>query len=573
MEIYLQVYLSVILISKWTFSLTIQEEHDFSGLIQEQIGYPNLTCSKLNTTIYISLDNNSVALNSAISPDKIFSCSNGYIKILDCYCAGYNNNTKTVEFGSCFYNCNRVSHKNLFDSPYKKMKWVNGSNLVATCPSYFNRSGTLCGQCIEGFSPLVYSYELACVVCPSSKLNVLLYILYVYFPLTVFCILIVLLKVNATASHLKGYILVCQGISLPVLARFLYITHKYENAPVIKLMNFLMTMYGIWNVDIFRALNQHLCLSLDTLSTFSLDLAVGAFPLLFMTAVYILSNVKFSILKKVLLLLSSLITLLKIKTSLIDVCGTFLVLSHVKFLNVCFDVLLFTRVYSLSTSGNLTHTLRWYYDANITYFGPKHMPLAILSLAILFLNVILPIFLIVLYPMKIFQSCLNRCSCHWHVLHTYMDLFHASYRDGTEPRTMDCRWFGAVIIGVRVILFLTGSLTLDAVFFSYAGTLMVLLALAILLIQPYKETKETHYYSDLMFVLLLATYYVSICSIMEADVKHHRVIKFCYGIALLTSFVPFLYFFYLINKLFVIKVVFVLYRKIKHQIHVIHHVT
>ncbi len=570
MEIYLQVYLSVILISKWTFSLTIQEGHDFSGLIQEQIGYPNLTCSKLNKTIYISLDNNSV--NSAISPDQIFSCRDGKINILDCYCASYNNSTKTVEFGSCFYNCNRVSQKNLFNIPYKTMKWVNGSNLVATCPSFFNRSGTLCGQCNEGFSPLVYSYELACVVCPNSKLNVFLYILYVYVPLTVFCILIVLLKVNATASHLKGYILVCQGISLPILARFFYITHIYINAPVTQLMNFLTTMYGIWNVDIFRALNRHLCLSLDTLSTFSLDLAVGVFPLLFMTAVYFLSNVNKAILKKVLLPLHSLITSLKIKTSLIDVCGTFLVLSHVKFLNVCFDLLLFTRVYSLSTSGNLTHTLRWYYDANITYFGPKHMPLAILSLAILFMNVILPIFLIVLYPMKIFQSCLNRCSCHWHVLHTYMDLFYASYKDGTEPGTMDFRWFAAVIIGSRCIIFLTGSLTFDALFFSYASTLMVLLALAILLIQPYKETIEAHYYSDLMFILLLATYYVSICSFKEADAKHHREIKFCYGIALLTSFVPFLYFFYLINKLFVIKVVFVLYRKIKHQINVIHRV-
>ena len=51
MEIILQVYLLVILLSEWTFSLRIQEGLSFSGLIQEQIGYSSLTCSKLNTTI------------------------------------------------------------------------------------------------------------------------------------------------------------------------------------------------------------------------------------------------------------------------------------------------------------------------------------------------------------------------------------------------------------------------------------------------------------------------------------------------------------------------------------------
>ena len=39
-----------------------------------------------------------------------------------------------------------------------------------------NREGQLCGRCVEGFAPPVYSYSLRCVNCTDYHLNWLKYI-------------------------------------------------------------------------------------------------------------------------------------------------------------------------------------------------------------------------------------------------------------------------------------------------------------------------------------------------------------------------------------------------------------
>ena len=506
-----------------------------------QTVYPSLSCQANTTKMPFCLEYNSTTLNCADIPNEIFKCIDGKVKILDCYCANYNPKNGTIEFGKCFYNCNRVQ-RSLFDDPYNSLTVLYGSNLREPCQEA-SRSGTLCGKCKNNSFPLVYSYNLSCVNCTDYKTNVGLYLLEVYLPLTVFCVCIVLLKVNATASHLEGFILICQGLSLPVIARILSLAYRYEQASFINGVNALLTVYGIWNLDIFRALNRTLCLSLDTLSAFSLDLAVGAYPLLFITVVYFMSNLskKFQCLEKIVKPLGYIHRFFKVNTSLIDAFGTLLVLSHVKFMNVCFDLLLSTEVHILPNSGNLTSGLRWYYDASIVYFGDEHKPLAILSIFVLLFSAGLPTLFLTIYPFKVFHQCLNKITFRWYVLHTFMDMFHACYKDGTEPGTQDCRWFVGVLLTFRFTLYLTGFLTLNAVFFPYASILLVILAISILLIQPYKENRGRHSFSNLMFIILLASFYTSLCFIIEADRSHHRLIRIFYAVALVFAITPLLY--------------------------------
>jgi len=514
------------------------------------------TKPSINTLLFC-LDNNTICRrtkhgtsNCVEIPNKIFFCQDKNLSILDCYCLNYNKGNDEVEFGACFYNCHRVQSKGFLDDPYKTVQTPN-----SPCQSYFNRSGSLCGSCQPDYFPLVYSYELACTKCPNYSLNVWIYLLYVYGPLTLFCVLILLLKVNATASHLEGFIIACQGVSLPVLARLLYVVHYYKKPSYTNMLKFVLTAYSIWNLDIFRPLNQSLCLSLDTLGTYTLDLAIGAYPLLFVTAVYGISNVCSTRSSRVYQALvrpfQYLLKSLKVNTSLIDAFGTIFVLSHVKFMNTCLDLLVWSDVYMIPASGNITVSRRWYYDANVVYFGREHKPVAVVSILVLLFSFVLPTILLITYPLGLFQRCLNRMPFfRWYALHTFMDLFHACYKDGTKPGQRDCRWFVGVIIITRFLMCVVGLLNLNAVFFSYAAMLLVSVLLILLHIDPYKDSMKKHHYGNFMFFILLAMFYTSLSNIIEADRQRHQevTVHFSYAVALIVSVIPLLYFCYLIAR-------------------------
>ena len=74
-----------------------------------------------------------------------------------------------------------------------------------------------------------------------------------------------------------------------------------------------------------------------------------------------------------------------IKTSVIEVFATFLLLSNV---NVSFDLLTPTEVHNIN--GSLLG-LFLYYDASIAYFGTEHLPYAVLALLLLLIFVFLPV--------------------------------------------------------------------------------------------------------------------------------------------------------------------------------------
>ncbi len=134
--------------------------------------------------------------------------------------------------------------------------------------------------------------------------------------------------------------------------------------------------------------------------------------------------------------------------------------NYVKFLSVSFDLLAPVVVYQLSSSGKLTNSWGFFYDATVPYFGERNLPYAIPAIGVLTLFVILPTLLLILYPFRCFQKYLNLLPFRWYILHTFMDTFHGCYKDGTEPGTHDCRWFVSVPFLVRFTAMAIGLLTL-----------------------------------------------------------------------------------------------------------------
>ena len=88
------------------------------------------------------------------------------------------------------------------------------------------------------------------------------------------------------------------------------------------------------------------------------------------------------------------------KSSLIDAFSTFFFLLSMKCISACADFLLPVRVYQVVSPLHIHSEYRLYYDASISYFGPRHLPYAILALVVLFIVGLLPTLLLLLFSFK-----------------------------------------------------------------------------------------------------------------------------------------------------------------------------
>ena len=440
-------------------------------------------------------------------PYGILKCGyNGTLLVSTGYCATIDEKNTSLEVGYCIYNY------------YLSRNTLYSALLESMCKD-FHRTGTLCDKCQDGYYPLAYSYDMKCVRCQNGKSNWWKFVLAAFLPLTIFYIIIMFFKVNIVSSRFQGFLFYSQMMSLSVIVRLFIIVakdddEKSKNGVTPISLHCLTTLYGIWNLDFFRSFNFGICLGTDTLQTLTLELIVGAYPLLLMVVSYFVIELygrkmrPFMIIGKPIQLFFSLFQKnWHLRTSLIDVFATTFLLTNVKFQSVSFDLLTPVRVYHLNATGNWTYSIRLFYDATVPYFGSRHIPYAIVGLIIVLLFAILPVLLLVLYPFRCFQRLLNLFPFRWYILHTFVEAFYGSYKDGTQPGTRDCRWFASVFILSRFCLMLVAASVSNSIYFTLATMVLTIVALLFIAVQPFKENASHFTTFNAFFVLLLALLY------------------------------------------------------------------
>ena len=123
-----------------------------------------------------------------------------------------------------------------------------------------------------------------------------------------------------------------------------------------------------------------------------------------------------------------------IQNSLLDAFETFFLLSYVKFLSVSFDILMPTFSWDMKSTMQSPVV---YYDGTLEYFGLEHLPYALLAFAVLIVFTFCPILLLCVYPCHWFHRCLNTYHLSSPALHTFMDTFQGSYKDGTNGSLLE----------------------------------------------------------------------------------------------------------------------------------------
>ena len=154
---------------------------------------------------------------------------------------------------------------------------VNPRQLNINFCTQFHRKGPLCGDCEDGYSPFVLSYNLSCVKCPDGHKNWWKFILAGFVPLTFFYFIVVLFNINVTSSRLHGVVWFSQTISMPLFIYAVLLTLLKERVDLI-LVKIFLVFHSFWNLDIFRSVIPDICLNVTTLQALALEYLVAFYP-------------------------------------------------------------------------------------------------------------------------------------------------------------------------------------------------------------------------------------------------------------------------------------------------------
>ena len=466
-------------------------------------------------------NNDSMGCKCGSELDGLVRCDHSTLQVQLhlCYCMSqYIKDSNATVVGPCMYKCHHPSSldrdKIQYNSVPGDVSELSRNMCSVGIPGSFeteslNREGQLCGKCKEGFAPPAYSYDWRCVECSRHatpwKTNWVRYFAMAYLPLTVCLIVIITFRINATSPSLNAFVLISQLIASPVVISF---TSRMEPGSIGQLhaKRVILSLYGIWNLDFFRSFYPPFCLhaSMSTLQVLALDYAIAVYPLILIVITYGIVKLHDSGCKMVVWPWKPFCRCFlyfkrewDVRASLVDAFLSFLLLSYVKFLNVSVNFLMPVRLYKVD--GTPVSESYLFFDATVKYFGKRHLPYAILAIAVLSVFNIAPILMLCIYPRSWFQKFLNRCKFSCLSLNIFLDAFQGCYKNGTNG-AKDTRWFSAVYLVVRVLFFMIASVTPTVVLFALFTGILFLFPLALIAVfRPYKSS----FYNTIDAVLML----------------------------------------------------------------------
>ena len=471
-----------------------------------------------------------------------------------CYCMSYNEHFEMITVGYCVESCYVVvdSPERLDGTKFLYRVLAKSDNLSEVnnelCSFLgMHRTGQMCGSCLEGYAPAIYSYSMDCVSCNSThtKYNSLKYVAMAYGPLTIFYIIVIMFRISISSGEFNCYILTSQLVTAPAVARFLTkaVLNSSSNTPTTRILTKLFaSFYGMFNLDFFRSLYPLFCIHPDMtmIQTLALDYVVVIYPLLLVVGTYIFVSLhgRFSTVVRLWRPFYKCFVKIRkewdLRVSLVEAFVTFILLSYVKILNTSLDLL--TPVLLYNENGTTLGQLYLRVSGTVEYFGRNHLPYAVLAIFMTTTFNIVPLMLLCLYLCLWFQKCLNYFKFHRRTLHAFMEVFHGCFK--THPHNL--RHFAAFYLLIRYINLILLSLMNGYWYFPAAGIVMITSALVIVIVQPHRCS--VHSKIDAVMLTCIAVAYISSSCGTFALEKSPYYYKYFFNVtAIFTLSIHFLY--------------------------------
>ena len=378
-----------------------------------------------------------------------------YLQISYCM-STYNDTDMTVVIGGCPYI--HPSARNSSKFPYFPFPPnMTASEVNGYMCGEMNRTGRLCGRCENGTGPSVFSPDLKCVRCLDSSYGWAVYLAAEFIPITVFVLLVILFRIRLCADYMNALVFFCNIVSAGLLC-FKPVNYMIFSVPSISersAVSILISIYNIFNLQFFQNFFPPLCISeeMTNMEVLALRYLVALYPLLLILVIYSLVCLYDRNFKPLVLvwrpfgaIISCFRKHFNVRYSLIDAFASFFLLSVYSFSMTSIYLLSFaTSLHNINSSKILTIHVD-YWDGSVVYAFNS------ISITMLTVFAILPTVLMLVYPTRTFQKCLNCCGLRCLPLHIFMDAFQGCYKNGTDG-TRDYRYFAGLYLLFRVLTF------------------------------------------------------------------------------------------------------------------------
>ena len=374
------------------------------------------------------------------------------LQINPSFCVNYDNDTQQLISGFCPYSHYQIEYsKNMTSSVTK------GQVNEVMC-GQLKRKGRLCSRCISGYGIAVFSKTTdECVRC-DNKYAWPLYLALVLLPITLFYFLVIIFNFSATQPPVTAYTFYCQ-LFVQVIYNIDAIRHHFEAEANKTLINLTWTVSEIWNLDMFWFVVPGFCLDerLINIDAILLELVAALYPLPLIFLTFILIEMHASNIRVVVYLwkpfhrcFTSVRRTWDPRSSVTNAFATFLLLSSFKVCFTTMNIISKTNKLYLQNGTKLDPVL--YNDPAIPYRNVHRQTYFVPLLLLNILLVILPIFLLCLYPTKLWRRLAQKVlpTRMKNAINLFMECFQGHYKNGTTG-TYDYRFVSCFGFALRLI--------------------------------------------------------------------------------------------------------------------------
>ena len=363
-----------------------------------------------------------------------------------------------------------------------------------------NRRGFLCNRCLPNYGPSAYSFK--CHKCHYSlPAGIALYLI-TKLPTALIFFLIMLFHFNIIGGPLFGYICFCQIFVIVTRDNLIYLetilvqlgTYNYW------LVKISISLSTVWSFDL-TGIFPPFCIS-DKLQDFDVLLLnyviSGLSPFFLLVCSYILIELHARGVKAVVFCCKPFNTCLekfdrnwRASDSIIHAFASLMFLSFIMLGFSAYELLCVTNIYSdVSNHALKTNVLLIY--PTMDGYGPSYKCYIAVVLLLLFFLGILPSLILLLYPIKLFQTALQKC-CLPSILLKFnivVETFQGPFKDGCNG-TRDFRMVPGLLACIALLISILSCVASIAHYRQYiASTLVayfVLIAVLSAYARPFKS--------------------------------------------------------------------------------------
>jgi len=464
--------------------------------------------------------------------------SQNHIWIQACYCLYYDEKFNTTIAGTCLFSCfyfDQSQDTGSFHIPlyrYPKQNYSMFNQDMCNVMKHSNRQGRFCGRCKKEYGLPAYSYHYTnCIPCKDyGYKNWFKVLAAILIPMTAFYVVLIIFKISITTSYLNGLVLVTHCSFSPIQMK-IYTNAMQHSLQVgtmshttVTIVNVGLSFISIFNLDFARSVFPQICLhpNFNSLHFLSMELIIGLYPFALILLTFMLVKmhdydsyiivVAWKHLKKCIPLQ---IQQYQLKSSLIQIFATFILLASAKLLSASIDLLLFfTTAYNQKLEK--LNTKFFYYDPTIEYFSSEHLPYALVALVVGFIFILVPFVLLLFYPCSCSHKLLNMLNIRLQALHIFMDAFHGNYK----IKPYDMRYFAAFYFFQRVLFFFLLSFFHSNVSLTVAGIILLFTAVVVTVFQPYKNPIQNQL--DTFFLTSSSMSHLILCALYMSGKQDHQ---------------------------------------------------